>query len=288
MKAHGLLREPLLHFFTLGLLLFGVFEWTNTGSVQGPDVIVVDAARIEALRAQFERVWRRQPTRSELTALVDNWTREEVLYREGLALGFDRDDPVLRRRIGQKVEFMSDALVDDDVSDADLEAWFADNAERYRLEAHYTFRQRYFDPALHGDNLDEVVATEGGAYVDPAAEVPGDSTFLPAAMTGASASDVRRTFGTGFADALAGLEAGAWRGPIASGYGMHLVYFEKLTPARMPALDEVRDIVERDLLAQRIRAADEAFYQALRRRYVIIYAGDVSLAARGGLNSSSH
>jgi len=103
-----IIREPLVHFFVLGAALFGLFVWLHEGALDAPDEIVVDGMRVDALRMQYERLWQRPPTETELKGLVDNWVREEVLYREGLALGLDRNDPVLRRRIAQKMSILVD------------------------------------------------------------------------------------------------------------------------------------------------------------------------------------
>jgi len=100
------LREPLLHFFVLGALLFGAYGLLSRGSATAPDEIVVSRGQLQNLQLQFERVWQRAPTGAELQALVDNWVKEEIFYREGVQLGLDRDDAVVRRRIGQKLEFI--------------------------------------------------------------------------------------------------------------------------------------------------------------------------------------
>ena len=96
------LREPLLHFLLLGAALFGLYGWMHGSVLHQPNEIVVSRGQQQSLQAQFERVWQRPPTRGRTAGLVDNWMREEIFYREGIAMGLDRDDPVVRRRIGQK------------------------------------------------------------------------------------------------------------------------------------------------------------------------------------------
>ncbi len=148
-----ILREPLLHFVVLGAALFGLYGWMNKG-VGAPNEIVVSHGQMESLRAQFERTWQRPPTAQELGGLVDGWVREEILYREGLALGFDRDDPVVRRRVSQKVEFIADGDAPYAPSQSELEEWLHQHQADYRVDAIYSLRQVYFDPARHGERLD--------------------------------------------------------------------------------------------------------------------------------------
>jgi hypothetical protein len=246
--------------------------------LQAPDEIVIDGARVKALRSQFERVWQRQPTAEELGGLVDNWIREEVLYREGLAIGLDREDPVMRRRISQKMSFMAEGFAEDTVDDAEAQAWLDAHEDDYIVDARYTFRQVYFDPTRHGNDFAQTLNSARAALQADGQVPAGDATLLPASLSDASAAEVRRTFGEKFAEALADVDPGDWSQPIASGYGLHLVRIEDVVPARVPTLDEVRTAVDRDVLAARTQAANDAFYQALRSRYTVSYSDDVSIA----------
>jgi hypothetical protein len=276
-----LIREPLLHFFVLGAGLFAVFAWDNDEALQAPDDIVVDASRLDAIRLQFERVWQRPPTPEELQSLVDNWVREEILYREGLTLGLDRNDPVLRRRVAQKMEFISEELVEVQPDTGAIEAWFSDNAEKYRVDPRFSFRQLYLDPSAHGDAFEAILADIGRALAS--GDVPdGDATLLPAVLEDVTLADVRRTFGERFAESLQGLDVGEWDGPVASGYGLHFVHVDSIQASRLPDLDEVRGAVERDYRAERTRELKDAFYETLRKRYNVVYDKSITLANEQG------
>lgn len=277
MHLNRIFREPLLHFFVLGALLFALFSWTSDDGMRAPDEIVIDAALVASFRSQFERVWQRPPTPEELSGVVENWIREEVFYREGMALGLDRDDPILRRRVAQKMEFISEDLADTPPTDDELRGFFADNAADYRLDSRFSFRQLYFNPDVRGTSLEAAVA----AALDALArgQVPeSDATLLPAELGDASLSEVRRVFGDRFAEALAALPAGDWAGPLVSGYGVHLVRIENRQEARQPALDEVRADVERDFRSSRRREQKEALFEALRQRYTVTFEDGVTLA----------
>ena len=283
---HRLLREPLLHFLLLGALLFVLYGWLNRGALQAPDEVVVDQARVDGLVTQFERVWQRPPTQTELQGLVDHWVREEIIYREGVAAGMERDDEVVRRRVVQKMAFLTDGMAADVPTEADLQDWLRQHPDAYRVAPIYTLQQVYFDPARHGDQLDRTIATATAALQrNPQARV-GDPTMLPARLDQTSADQVARTFGERFADALAALPDGRWSGPVVSGFGVHLVRIHSRTPGRVPTLAEVRKEVERDLLNARSRQASEEFYKALRKRYTVKVEADLRRAGNGSAATS--
>jgi hypothetical protein len=101
-----LAREPLTHFFAIGLAIFLIYGQLNRDSATRLGVIVVDDARVAALVEGFRRTLQRPPTPSEFRGILDAWVREEVLYREGMTMRLDQDDPIVRRRIAQKMELI--------------------------------------------------------------------------------------------------------------------------------------------------------------------------------------
>jgi hypothetical protein len=249
----------------LGALLFALYGWVSPKNGPAPDQIVVTRGQVESLAAGFERTWQRPPSDSELRGLVDDWVREEVFYREGLALGLERDDAVVRRRVGQKLEILSeDAQALAPPTDPELEAWLASHAADYAVPGATTFEQVLFDPARRGESLRAQVER---ALASGAPESLGDSTLLPARLERASAREVAASFGPEFADALAALPLGRWAGPVTSSYGVHLVRVTAREEGRAPALAEVRDRVARDFASARAREAKEALYQKLLARY---------------------
>lgn len=278
MSLHRLLREPLLHFLLLGALLFALYGALHPGALAAPDEIVVDRSRIESLSAQFQRAWQRPPTADELKGLVDTWVREEVFYREGMAQHLDRDDPVVRRRVVQKVTAMAEAQTSAEASPTEMQAWLDAHPDDYRLEPTYTLHQVYFDPARHGKRLDAAVAVARSALVSGARGAPGDATMLPDALESVSSTEVARIFGNDFAAAIANLPVGEWQGPISSEFGVHLVEIQARQPGRMPALGDVRTAVLRDLLRARTDSSGEAYYQALRQRYAVRFDAVPELA----------
>lgn len=269
------LREPLLHFLAIGALLFAIFGWQGgTGSNR----IVVTPGEVESMVATFSRTWQRQPTEQELKNLLDDRIRDEMAVREAVALGLDRDDTVIRRRLRQKLEFIVEGDVDaTPVTDAELQTYLDRHPDRYRLEPILTLRQVYLSPQRRGAALD----ADGQALLarltlaGASAEIgnAGDPLLMPAELPGASRSDIARQFGDVFADATAKLQVGKWTGPIPSGFGVHVVFVRERVDSRAPRLDEVRADVERDLRADRQRERLDALYVDLLSRYRITIEG---------------
>ncbi len=198
--------------------------------------------------------------------------REEIYYREGLALGLDRDDPVVRRRVGQKVEFIMDSAIPVAPTTPELQAWLDAHAADYAVEPVYSLRQVYFDPARHGERLQADIATARRALERGAASA-GDSTLLPPEVSGARASELTRTFGADFTSGLEALPTGSWQGPVRSTFGWHLVQISSRAGGGQAKLAEVRDAVERDLLRARTEQSNKEFYDRLRANYTVRVEG---------------
>ncbi len=256
-----------MHFFALGALLFLLFGMVTDDDARADrDAIVIDANLIAALTSRFEGVWQRPPTAAEREGLIDTWVREEVLYREALTLGLDRNDPVVRRRIAQKMEFMLD--IDRRLpTEEELRDWLATHPDRYREPPGYAFEQIYFAVEKHGSDLNEILQQKLAALVSGDTSITGDPTLLPERLELTSAPQIERTFGPEFVAGLSSLTNGQWSGPVRSGYGLHLVRILASEPGYLPALAEVRAAVERDVLQARTERERERFYQTLRDRY---------------------
>ncbi len=267
-----ILREPLVHFLFIGWLLFVLYNLISAQQGGSERQVVLSSAMINEIAQGFQSTWQRPPSAEELQGLLEARVREELLFREGLALGLEADDPVIRRRIAQKVDVLAEesALVDA-ASDSQLEDFLQRNAARYALPAEVTFEQVLFDPQKHGEQL-QATLTAGlqrlGAGI--AADQVGDRTQLPARVEATPADLVARDFGESFAAALSELPVGVWAGPVPSGFGWHLVRLQSVTPGRPAALNEVRKAVERDWENERRQSARQTFYDQLADKYEVI------------------
>lgn len=263
-----ILTEPLVHFLAIGALLFAVYSVVADRS-RDPAAIVVGQGQIDTMTALFERTWRRAPTPDEVKALIDGYVREEVLYREGVALGLDRDDQLIRRRVGQKLEFFAESMNGvPEPSDAELQAYLDKHREQFEHPVRVTFRQVYLGTETEADTTRLLAQLDKLGDSDAAADM-GRTTQLHARMELVPSTDIERAFGSRFAKALAAIPMHAWHGPVASEYGLHLVRVSERVAANPPVLGEVRESVKRDLIRDELAAAREKHYEDLRARYAV-------------------
>jgi parvulin-like peptidyl-prolyl isomerase len=265
------LREPLLHFLVLGLLLFLAFDWRG-GRGAGGGRLVVTAGQVEHLAASFARARLRPPTEEELKGLVDEHVKEEIATREAMAAGLDQDDAIVRRRLRQKLEFLAeDAAEQASPAEAELQAWLDAHADELQVEPRVALRQVFLSPARRGARAAGDAARELARLraAGPEGEVSGrgDATMLPGELPVTGIGEVARIFGGDFARAVDAAPVGEWSGPVGSGYGLHLVLVRERLPGGRPTLAEVRSQVEREVLAERRRRALDALYAGLLARY---------------------
>jgi hypothetical protein len=269
-RIKTLWREPLLHFLLIGFALFLYYDLASENIEAPPKRIHVERGQVQQLASNFERTWSRPPTPPELEAIVEGYVREEVFYREAMAMGLDQDDPMVRRRMRMKREFMLEDLSGQDASDEVLSEFLARNPDRFRDEARVSFHQVFLNPDLRPDlekDASELLSrlNEGA---DP--EGLGDRTLVPHSYPPTSQGEVARDFGDGFAREVASLTAGEWSGPVRSPFGAHLVKVDSRTEARVPELAEIRDEVLRDYLAEKRVRQKNLAYEKLREGYQVI------------------
>lgn len=270
------LCEPLLHFVLIAAALFAIYHWLNPGAadLDTSRRIELTSDDIRQLDVSWRAQWQRAPTPEELRNLVEERVREEILYREAIALGFDRNDMIVKRRMAQKMEFLSDDVSDlREPSLEELKSWHAKNGAEFAVPARITFRHVYFSPDKRGAQAEEAsrLALEKIGANSEAAQALGDRFMFQDFYADATPDQVATVFGTKFSEALSHLKAGAWNGPVESGLGWHLVWVETITPGRVPAFEEVelKDIKSQWVSAQRLETKRQLFI-AMRERYEIV------------------
>jgi peptidyl-prolyl cis-trans isomerase C len=274
------LRSPLLYFFILGLIVFGLHSFLNSeageGRLKDPGLVEITSADIEWLRSNWNKKMGREPTPEEFRGLVDSFIREEILYREGVSMGLDQHDSVIRRRLAQKMEFLFKDIAEmSQPGEEELRSFFEDNSERYLVPALVSFTHVYFNldnrGVTAGEEADELLARLKSGKTDPyEAPVLGDRFMLQSYYPQMAPRDVSREFGQAFSDGVFSLEGGGWHGPLRSGYGLHLVYIHDQVEARMPELEEVQEKVSLDLMSDRREKVNKAAYQEIKTRYTIL------------------
>jgi len=271
-----LVREPLVHFALLAGLLFVVLPEPDAAEYVPDDRrIVISSAEVGRLTSAWTQRWQRPPSEDELAGMVREAIREQVLYREALALGLDRDDVVIRRHLRQKYEFVTqDLAYDTDPDEAVLRAYYDARPDRYAQSAQVSFSQILFSTdrrgAAAGADAAQALADLQAAAGPEAADLLGDATSLPPDFERMDAAEVESTFGPDFATSLLQLEPGRWSGPIASGYGLHLVWVSERISGGPMAFETVRQRVKDDWVYNQRVVANEAIFQKLLERYEVV------------------
>ena len=263
------LKEPLFHFLLIGAGLFVVFGLVNDTSPGSADYrIVVSPGRIQQLENIFVKTWQRPPTAEELQGLVDDFVLEEVYYRQAVAMGIDRDDTVIRRRLRQKYEFLTDDIAAASVpTDAELAGYFADNADAFIRDTTYSFDQVYINPDQA--NAEAAVATQLAALRAGHTVLSG-AGLLPAYFEATSARAIDGSFGSGFSQRLDALPIGEWQGPVESGLGLHLIRLRQRETGTLPELEEIRPVVEREWANERRLSNRENIKEQLLGNYEVM------------------
>jgi hypothetical protein len=255
----------------IGAGLFLLFGVTRGPTPDEPSRIVVDAGQVAQLTSQFKRTWMRPPTDAELAGLIDNHVRDEVYYREALAMGLDQNDLLIRRRMRQKMEFiLEDLSAASEPDEQALIQFLNENADRFRLEPQMSFHQVYLNPDKNV-NLEKRAARileDLRAGVQP--EMLGDTTLMARKFELSTLSFIARSFGDSFAEDLVKLPPEEWTGPIYSALGGHIVRVDLHKESRLPELEEIRAQVEGEYLDQRRRELKDIAYQQLRQNYQVI------------------
>lgn len=278
LNIKSLVREPLVHFLLIGLglfLIYGKFAPASSDSQR----IVISQSVADEISRQFTSTWTRPPTQEELKNLIDGYIKDEVLYREGVALGLDRDDPVIKRRLRQKLEVIIEEEGSQAPTDADLNGYLAKHADMFRLPPVVSFDQVLFNPSEYGNGLEQVfnaskAAVEGGASPDS----QGSASMLPKHVEQLSVDLVARDFGEEFGKSLVTAPVGKWLGPVASGFGVHLLRVTERKDGYLPTLDEARKAVTREWENERRKASLESNYARIKSQYDVVIEANAATA----------
>jgi hypothetical protein len=280
------LREPLLQFLLLGLLLFAGYHLLNRNRDQreSPGRIEFTADDLRQIRINWLAQGRSELSPEQMQSLIDAKVREEVLFREALALGLDKGDTIVKRRMAQKMEFLFEdvAALREPTAD-DLNVWFEKNSERFTLPARATFRHLYFSPDQRGprtqaDAAQALEKVAGNTADSPETTALADRFMFQDYYADRSFDDVAKTFGPPFARALFQIAPASWAGPIESGYGWHLVWVDALTPARVPPFDEVEPDVKTGWIEEQRAQIRQRAFEAMRAHYQVVMPKDLNVA----------
>ena len=272
-----LVSEPLLHFLVVGALLFGIYRVVSPAPDATIDTqkIVLTKDDMRQLAVTWLAQGRSLPTPAQMKILMEQKVTQEILFREAVALGLDRDDEIVKRRMAQKMDFLAaDLATIDEPSAADLKAWFEHNSNRFVRPAHASFRHLYFSYDKRGQSSQSSAVAALALIADQSpdsaeAAAVADPFMFRSYYGDATPEQTAREFGPEFAKALFTLTPGSWQGPIQSGYGWHLVWVDSIEPGRVPAFEEVAPEVKSAWLDDRYREIKNAALEEMRSRYVV-------------------
>ena len=272
------LREPLLHFLLLGVLLFAVYGYMNRGGggVESSKQIALTLDDLRQLDVYFESQWQRPPTPEEFRNLLEEKVQEEILYREALAMGLDKDDTIVRRRMAQKMRFLAeDVAAAHEPTTDELKPWFEKNRDKFALPSRVSFRHLYFSPDRRGqharDDAAKALTQLAGQPEDTARGATVADPFMFQDYYRDRAPDyLGKEFGPPFAQAVEKLAPGSWQGPIESGFGWHLVFVDTVIPGRVPAFEEIESDVKTAWLGEQKALAWEKAYKDMRAKYTVL------------------
>lgn len=272
-------REPLIHFFILGLAVFGLhaaLDRKPEATVNDPYLVEVSSADIEWMRTIFKKRMGRGPTVQDLRGQVSQLIREQILSREAVAMGIDEGDIVVRRRLAQKMEFLfKDLSAMTEPTEDDLRKYYFENRRKYEASPQVTFTQVYFSVENRGvegakQAAQALIKEDGDPYRVPAL---GDASILSPGCRQCSEIEIRNRFGTDFAEAVKNLKPGLWNGPVKSAYGFHAIYIHERQDTKLAKFRDIIDRIKNDWVSAKREEYTRRVYGEIRSRYRVLVEG---------------
>jgi len=259
------LREPLWVFLAIGVLLF----WLDSRQAKDDLTITVTEADVGRLTAQWQAQMGRDPGEQELSGLIDQFVEEEVYYREALKYNLERNDTIIRRRLVQKLTFLTEDLATSvDPTDAELEAFFAERRDSYRVPQKYSFQHVYFSRDRREDASGDASA-ERARLKQPGDRPTGDPFMLQSNFAERSSREIASTFGVKFADALPDLKVDEWSQPVPSAYGSHLIYLHAIDESYIPEFATIKNRIVTDYGTNVRQQANDKLKTQLLEQYTV-------------------
>jgi hypothetical protein len=265
------LRQPLLHFLIAGFALFVLYGGLHRSTVhQDPQRIEITPEIVQRIAISWLARWQRPASEQQLQRLIDEYVKEEILYREALKLGLDKDDTIIRRRLAQKMDFLAEDVASlREPAPGVLEAWYNQHQDAYAPPPLATFHHLFFAFDKRGaDAQAQAQAALSGLTDQNSGE--GDAFMFKSAYTEQSRDQVARVFGSTFAISLFKQTPGSWVGPVESGFGWHLVWIEALAKPPAPPFETVAQQVKSDWLSEQRSESKREHFDALKARYEVV------------------
>lgn len=260
-------KEPVVLFLLIGFAFYIIYTSISHYIDKSDRTIVISQEQVQLLHQNFQRTWNRPPTDDEMQAQITSLIKDEVFFREAVAMGLDKSDPAVKRRLRQLIELMMDDYATVYPSEDQLREYLEEHKEEFREDPRISFEQRYF-PMEQKQEAEEILSKL--KLNQPLGSSSDYSlSMLPNGFSDEPKHIVKRTFGEQFTDELFKLNTNTWEGPVASAYGWHLVFISKLDSGYVPDLDQIWDVVEREWSVEQRSAKKEEQFQLMKSNYIV-------------------
>jgi len=266
-KILRILREPVVLFFLFGLTFFLVYTVLGNRIDRSDREIIISKGQVQLLEETFTKTWNQPPTEEQLEGQIENLIKNEVYFKEAVAMGLDKSDPAIKMRLRTLIEMMMDDMATVYPSEDQLNTYLSAHPDKFRRDPLMSFEHIYFpEDEKEVANL-QLYNINNNLSVDESSF--GNLSLIPAQFINESFSVVKRTFGEAFAEEIFKLDTGKWLGPVRSAYGWHLVIITEYVPARLPELSEIWDLVEQEWSLEQRNLKKEEQYQKMKEKYYV-------------------
>lgn len=268
-----ILKEPLTHFVLLGTLLFLVYGFLNRNTERPEDYsIYIKDSDIDRLAKAYQKNWGSFPDTATLRNLLKEELQSEIFYREALRMQLDHNDEIIRRRLKQKYEFLIKDLNDQQLpSEEELKEFYKNHPDLYQSRKKIAFNQYYFSPDKRSNPLTDAKKALSDFQNKKTKAIASDPFHLQEYYADRDQEAIRQLFGQDFARGLFQLERIGWAGPIASGYGQHIVEVKSIETAAPLPLEQIKEQVIEDWKQYQLQLFNEQLFQNLEGQYEVIY-----------------
>ena len=264
-------KEPLLHFLLLGFLLFALYSIVNKQN-DSDNIIMIDDYDMNNIIASWEMQWKRLPTDEELKSLVDQNIKQEIFYQEAIKMKLDHNDEIIKRRLAQKMEFLSNDLATiNEPTDKELKRFYDAHFEDYLTPYLYSFYQIICKQDNRTDpknDAEQILSKYSNASFEEMKN-KGDVLPFPYYFENIDANELNRQLGMQFSKALETTKINGWMGPISSGFGYHLVYIVEKKGPQIPDFESVKKELLGDLEYENQKNLNEQILNELKKNYII-------------------
>ena len=257
-------------FFFIGLLIYLIDIGLN--SYDEKEIYISDEEIISLVSAWKSQVGR-NPNDDEIARIINNLVEEEILYREAIILGLDKEDRIIKRRLAQKISFLKQESIPNKPTNDELMNYFKANKEQYFIESTYTFTHYFFSADNNSDERSKI------SYKDLLndREISSDPFFLGKNFVNVTLKNIESNFGKKFSLSFSNITLNEWIGPIESSFGHHIIFVSNQDIGYYPDIRVVLKQVEIDLLQDKRDQAVKEYIDEIKTEFIKLPFNPVGL-----------